>query len=68
MNLERHEIPTKLMDSFCRRRHIKRLAVFGSYLREDLGPENDGDFLVEFDLRHIPALFGVAGMEIELSE
>jgi hypothetical protein len=56
------------MKDFCRRHHIRKLSIFGSYLREDFGPESDVDFLVEFDPEHIPGLFDVAGMEIELSE
>ena len=54
--------------AFCRRHGIKRLAVFGSALREDFGPESDIDVLVEFEPGRIPGLFGVAGMELELSE
>ena len=54
--------------AFCRRHGIKRLAVFGSALREDFGPESDIDVLVEFQPNRIPGLFGVAGMELELSE
>lgn len=68
MNKGRPIIPNNFIEDFCRRRHIKKLSVFGSYLREDFGPESDIDFLVEFDQRHIPTLFDVAGMEIELSE
>jgi uncharacterized protein len=68
MTTERPHIPKDLIEDFCRRHHIKKLAVFGSYLREDFGPESDIDFLVEFDPQHIPTLFDVAGMEIELSE
>jgi len=34
---------------FCRRRHIKELAVFGSALRDDFGPASDIDVLVEFE-------------------
>lgn len=68
MSQERPDIPKDLIEDFCRRHHIKRLAVFGSYLREDFGPESDIDFLVEFDPMHIPTLFDVAGMEIELSD
>jgi uncharacterized protein len=56
MNAERPEIPKELIDDFCMRHHIKRLAVFGSYLREDFGPESDIDLLVEFDREHIPGL------------
>lgn len=33
----------------CRRRAVKRLALFGSVLRDDFGPESDIDVLVEFD-------------------
>ena len=54
--------------AFCRQHGIKRLAVFGSALREDFGPESDIDVLVEFQPDRIPGLFGVAGMELELSE
>ncbi|MFH0822215.1 MAG: nucleotidyltransferase family protein, partial [Pseudomonadota bacterium] len=48
--------------------HITKLAIFGSYLRQDFGPQSDIDFLVEFDRENIPGLLDVAGMEIELSE
>jgi predicted nucleotidyltransferase len=34
---------------FCRRNHIRWLAVFGSALRDDFGPDSDVDVLVEFD-------------------
>jgi predicted nucleotidyltransferase len=65
---ERPDIPKDLIEDFCRRHHIRKLSVFGSYLREDFGPESDIDFLVEFDPEHIPGLIEFAGMEIELSE
>lgn len=68
MSTERPEIPRELIRDFCRRHRIKKLAVFGSYLRDDFGPESDIDLLVEFDPGHIPTLLDVAGMEIELSE
>jgi len=68
VNRERPEIPPALIEDFCRRHHITKLSVFGSYLREDFGPASDIDFLVEFDPEHIPGLLGIAGMEIELSE
>jgi hypothetical protein len=34
---------------FCRRWKISELALFGSALRDDFGPESDVDILVEFD-------------------
>jgi uncharacterized protein len=68
MDRQRPDIPKDLIEKFCRKHHIRKLSVFGSYLREDFGSESDIDFLVEFDPEHIPTLFDVAGMEIELSE
>ena len=55
------------LSAFCRSHGIKRLAIFGSALREDFGPESDIDVLVEFEPDRIPGLFGLAGMELELS-
>ena len=34
---------------FCRRHHIRRLALFGSVLRKDFRPDSDVDVLVEFE-------------------
>ncbi len=53
---------------FCQEHGIRRLAVFGSALREDLGPQSDIDVLVEFYPDRIPGLLGVAGMELEFSQ
>ena len=61
------EIPQPKIAEFCRRNHIRRLAVFGSALRADFDEESDIDILVEFDPQHIPGLFGIARMERELS-
>jgi predicted nucleotidyltransferase len=41
---------------FCRRHHIRRLALFGSALRADFGPASDVDVLVEFEPGHVPGL------------
>jgi uncharacterized protein len=68
MNQDRSDIPKELIEDFCRRHHIRKLSIFGSYLTKDFGPESDIDFLVEFYPAHIPGLIGFAGMEIELSE
>ena len=52
---------------FCRRHHIRKLALFGSVLREDFRPDSDVDVLVEFepDQRVGLAFFS---MQDELSE
>ena len=52
---------------FCRRHHIRNLALFGSVLRDDFGPNSDVDVLVEFEPGHVPGLAFLA-MEAELSE
>ena len=52
---------------FCRRRHIRRLSLFGSVLRQDFRPDSDVDVLVEFEPEHVPGLEFFA-MEEELSE
>ena len=51
---------------FCRRHHIRRLAFFGSVLRDDFRPESDVDVLVEFEPGHTPGLAFFA-MQRELS-
>ena len=54
--------------TFCQQHGIRRLAVYGSALRDDFGPDSDIDLLVEFEPDRIPGLLGVAGMELSLSE
>ena len=36
------------LEAICRRRAVKRLALFGSVLRDDFGPDGDVDVLIEF--------------------
>jgi hypothetical protein len=52
---------------FCRRNHIRRLALFGSVLREDFGPESDVDVLVEFEPGAKVGLLRMAALESEFS-
>ncbi len=61
------DLPKEKIADFCRRYHIRKLAVFGSALREDFRPDSDLDVLVEFDPGHTPGL-AFFGMEQELSE
>ncbi len=61
-------IPKEKLAEFCKRNHIRKLSIFGSALRENLGPDSDIDLLVEFDPDNIPGLIRLAGMENELSE
>jgi hypothetical protein len=53
---------------FCKRHHIRRLAIFGSQLKGTARPDSDIDLLVEFEPDRIPGLLALASMELELSE
>ena len=61
-------IPKAELETFCRRNHITKMSLFGSALRDALEPGSDIDILVEFDKNHMPGLFDISRMEIELSE
>lgn len=61
------DVDTTALEAFCRRHHVRRLALFGSALRDDFGPQSDVDLLVEFHPGATPGLFTIAGMEEELS-
>jgi uncharacterized protein len=54
--------------AFCRRHHIRRLALFGSVLRDDFRPESDVDVLVEFEPGTVVGYLDMAGLELELGE
>lgn len=54
--------------TFCKRHHIRKLAFFGSVLREDFRPDSDIDILVEFEPGQKVGLIRFAGIELELSD
>lgn len=62
----RIDIDSRKIAEFCRRHHIRKLAFFGSVLRDDFGPESDVDVLVEFEPGRVPGL-ALFSMEEELS-
>lgn len=53
---------------FCREWNVTELALFGSVLRPDFGPESDVDVMVTFDERVKRTLFDMAAMIRELDE
>ena len=53
--------------SLCRRRHIRRLSLFGSTLKGAAGPDSDVDLLVEFAPHAKPGLLAMSEIELELS-
>jgi predicted nucleotidyltransferase len=62
------EICEDRLAEFCRRHRVRRLALFGSVLGDDFGPDSDVDVLVEFEDGARIGLFGLTRMELELSE
>lgn len=52
--------------ALCRRHGIRRLALFGSALHDELRPDSDIDLLVEFEPGSTPGLIGIAAIELEL--
>lgn len=62
------DIPQERIAEFSRRSHIRRLALFGSILRGDFGPNSDIDVLVEFEPGQRVGLFRLTALELELSE
>jgi predicted nucleotidyltransferase len=62
------DIPQEQIAEFCRRHHIRRLALFGSALRDDFTPDSDVDVLVEFEPGARVGMIRLAGIELELSE
>jgi uncharacterized protein len=67
--VDRHgiTIPAGPIAEFCRRNSIRRLALFGSFIRDDFGPESDIDVLVEYEPDAGVGLWGMAEMELQLS-
>ncbi len=63
----RMDVPKARIEEFCRRNHIRRLALFGSVLRDDFTPGSDVDVLVEFEPGNTPG-FAFFTMEESLSQ
>lgn len=60
------QVDKSAIAEFCRRHNIKRLAFFGSVLRDDFRDNSDIDVLVEFESGHTPG-FAFFSMQDELS-
>lgn len=62
----RVQIDRQKIKSFCERHHIRKLALFGSVLRDDFRPDSDVDVLVEFSLDAEVDLLDFVDMRDEL--
>ena len=54
--------------AFCEHHPVRKLALFGSVLRDDFGPDSDVDILLEFEPGARVSLFDMVDMEQELAE
>lgn len=54
--------------AFCERWQIAELSLFGSFLREDFGPDSDVDVLVRFAPDAPWSLFELAELKLELED
>jgi predicted nucleotidyltransferase len=61
------DLPQEQLTAFCQRHHIAYLALFGSALRDNFGPESDLDMLVEFEPGTKIGLLEFIGIQRELS-
>jgi len=62
------DIPREQLADFCRRWKIREMALFGSILRDDFGPESDLDILVTFMPDARWSLLDHVSMEQELTD
>ena len=65
MNLSSVIIDERALQEICRRNHVSKLSVFGSFARGEDRPDSDIDFLVEFF--EPKGLFDLIELEDQLS-
>ena len=66
-NLHGIKIPQEKLIRYCKKNHIKKLALFGSILRKDFHADSDIDILVEFEKDNTPGFFDIMRMQEQLS-
>lgn len=64
----RLRVPMSDIAAFCDRWGVEELALFGSVLRDDFGPDSDVDVLVRFKAGRTPGLFVAARIRRELAD
>lgn len=60
-------VPSDKIAELCQRYHIRKLALFGSVLRDDFQADSDIDVLVEFEPGHTPG-FAFIDVQDKLAE
>ena len=61
------KIPKQKIKAYCKKKHIKKLAFYGSFLRDDFHYDSDIDILIEFERGYTPGFFDLVKMEEKLS-
>ena len=64
----RISVPREALAEFCRRNHIRWLALFGSVLRDDFRQDSDVDVLVDSEPNAKISMFALVRMQDELSD
>lgn len=72
------DVPMERITAFCEKWKVRELAVFGSVLREDFGPDSDVDVLITLEddapwsmfewVDMIEELKGIFGRDVDLVE
>ncbi len=65
--MARIAVDRKRLAEFCRKHHIRKLALFGSVLRDDFRPDSDIDVLVQLEPGQSVGFFRLVSMEMELA-
>ena len=65
---ESHVPIPSAVTSLCRQYGVRELALFGSVLRDDFGPDSDIDVLVEFAPGAESTLIDLAGLKCDLED
>lgn len=60
------DVTQDALERFCQKWRVRELALFGSVLREDFGPESDVDVLVSFEPQAPWSLWDLIDMQAEL--
>ena len=68
MYLAHLAISPQEIEEFCRRWQVAELALFGSILTDDFGPDSDIDILVTFADEASWSIFDLASMQEELEQ
>jgi predicted nucleotidyltransferase len=61
------DLSDEALEVFCRKWKVQEVALFGSVLRDDFGPDSDVDVLVSFQPEAEWDLFDVVDMQNELA-